>query len=59
MPHCELKREISDYGLLPLVPGILEAQILYGRADERTRSLAQLPQNYGKHNNGSTTPDCY
>jgi electron transport complex protein RnfB len=36
------------YELMPLVPGIIELQFMHGRADERTRRLAQLFKSYGK-----------
>ncbi|OGN93484.1 MAG: hypothetical protein A2Z75_00655 [Chloroflexi bacterium RBG_13_50_10] len=36
------------YELMPLVPGIIELQFMHGRADERTRRLAQLFKSYAK-----------
>ncbi len=37
-----------SYELMPLVPGIIELQFMHGRADERTKRLAQLFKTYGK-----------
>jgi len=36
------------YELMPWVPGIIELQFMHGRADERTRHLAQLFKSYAK-----------
>jgi len=36
------------YELMPFVPGIIELQFMHGRADERTKRLAQLFKNYAK-----------
>ena len=46
-----------SYELMPLVPGIIELQFMHGRADERTKRLAQLFKSYGKAVKNIPPPD--